>query len=116
MINIIIIDEQEEVEKPVVNPKANWLSQKFSQSEINLRMKKRTQLKEGVHIQRKLGDITNQLEDVLDTIGASYYFSRKRDRLMVRITKGLIYFFHLIKRNFMINNEIKRNITLLRYA
>jgi hypothetical protein len=79
------------------SPRKSWITSRFTQSEVSLRVKKRSQLKDGVHMQKKLNEITALLEDILDTIGASYHFNRKRDRLMTRFTRGWLFSFYFLK-------------------
>ena len=64
-----------------------FLSGWLSTSDAHL--KKET--KEGVESTKSLDEITSEIEETLDSIGASYSFSKKRDKIKAKITKGMYF-------------------------
>lgn len=60
--------------------------------------------KETMESKKSLSEITTEIEDTLDSLDATYSFSRKRDKIKAKITKGLYDIFQ-----FFINNNIFLN-------
>lgn len=94
--------KQEKNEKPEkcekgeksTSPRKSWLPTWFGTSDLNLKKEKRKNLKEGVESDKSIGQLTQELEDALETIGASYSFTQKRDRIKARLTKSMYMYIY----------------------
>lgn len=59
----------------------------FGSVDPPLKKVKKKNLGEGIESKKSIGELTHELEETLEAIGATYSFSNKRDRIKARITK-----------------------------
>ena len=85
----IKLEPQKEIPQPkeTTTPR-KWLGW-FASTDSNLRKEKKKNLKDGIESHKTISELTLELEETLEALGASYSFTNKRDRIKARITKGL---------------------------
>jgi len=93
----------------------SWLPNWFGGvSDSNLKKVKKKNLGDGIESHKPIGELTLELEETLEALGATYSFASKRDRIKGQITKGIYLFINY--RTFMIfYNDLTRcgNIKLV---
>merc|ERR1712137_39407 len=65
----------------------SWLPGWFGSSDANLKKEKKKNLKEGVESRKTIGELSLELEQILEALGATFCFTHKRDKIKARITK-----------------------------
>ena len=92
-------DPTTKAETPVgTGPRKSWLPSWFVTSDSNLKKDrtKNVNMEDGILSHKPINELTLELEETLEALGASYSFTPKRDRIKARITKGR-HFYPLLK-------------------
>lgn len=89
VLRIKLEPQKEKLEsKEPSTPKKSWLPAWFGTSDSNLKREKKKNLKDGIESHKTISELTLELEETLEALGATYSFTNKRDRIKARITKG----------------------------
>ena len=75
------------------NKRSKFLSFWFGSSDSHLKKISTSELTDGVASHKPIGELTNDIEAALESVGSTYTFTNKRDRIKAQVTKGLLYFY-----------------------
>mmetsp|Transcript_8275 Transcript_8275/g.34751 ORF Transcript_8275/g.34751 Transcript_8275/m.34751 type:complete len:582 (-) Transcript_8275:80-1825(-) len=73
--------------EPSDTPKKSWLPSWFGGSTADLKQMKKKSDDERIETHKPVDELTSQIEDTLEVLGASFTFSAKRDKIRAKIMK-----------------------------